>query len=599
MSDYFEVEARLQEALQHKRQHPQSSFRWLGRQFNVHKDRIHRRWKGTQKSRSARDPTNLRLDPYQDKALCWYLTRLWEIGVPLRYKNVAAAADEILAAACGPDESPPPAVGEHWPSRWFKNHPEFAVRREKSIELERQRAMNVDQIREFFNKYKAAVDEYKIETADSWNMDETGLRVGVGRGQWVVVPAGQEQGRFTNLIGSHGDTEHITVVESISAGGVVIAPLIIIKGLVIQARWFADMQDGDIAVGTSESGYSNDLLSFQWLQHWNRLSKRTQQGEYRLLIIDGYESHLSFQFVRYCEMEKICLLRLPPHSTHFLQPLDVVIFQQWKHWHAEAVDHAVRHGVGEFDRQTFLANIESIRSATFKEGNIRSAFRKCGFIPFRPALLLRQIAVNEAILEGETQRPQPERRQDEDISGLREIWSSPITHDKVRQQADAIQDMLRSSAEPPDTPTRIRNRTNVETFMQTVLAEDVVHRQLTNYVWDSRVAQIQQERRKKSSKSQIQKGGIVYASDVDRDISNLQELGAKWEADLHPDQKVYLLALRSTVLPQIVLLTKKRKEEADRTAINCQRRAGRATNRANRKRKLDEIEQDKREEAEE
>ena len=68
---------------------------------------------------------------------------------------------------------------------------------------------------------------------------------------------------------------------------------------------------------------------------------------------------------------------------------------------------------------------------------------------------------------------------------------------------------------------------------------------------------------------QIQKGGIVYASDVDRDISNLQELGAKWEADLYLDQKVYLLALRTTVLPQLLLLTKKRKEEADRIATNC------------------------------
>jgi len=80
--------------------------------------------------------------------------------VPLRYKNVAAAINEILAAAYRPDESSPlPTVGEHWPSRWFKNHPEFAVRREKSIKLERQRAMNVDQIREFFDKYKAAVNE--------------------------------------------------------------------------------------------------------------------------------------------------------------------------------------------------------------------------------------------------------------------------------------------------------------------------------------------------------------------------------------------------------------------------------------------------------
>jgi hypothetical protein len=30
--------------------------------------------------------------------------RLEETGVPLRYKNIAAAANEILAAATGPDE---------------------------------------------------------------------------------------------------------------------------------------------------------------------------------------------------------------------------------------------------------------------------------------------------------------------------------------------------------------------------------------------------------------------------------------------------------------------------------------------------------------
>jgi hypothetical protein len=188
MSDYFEIEARLQEALEYKRQHSQASFRWLGRQFNLHKDQLHRRWKGTQKSRSTRDPTNDRLDVHQDKAFCWYLTRLWEIGVPLRYKNIAVAVNEILAAARGPDE-PLPAVSKHWPNRWLKRHSEFAVRRQKSIELERQRAMNVEQIRKFFDKYKAVVDENKIESADTWNINKTGLRVGVNCNQWVIIPA--------------------------------------------------------------------------------------------------------------------------------------------------------------------------------------------------------------------------------------------------------------------------------------------------------------------------------------------------------------------------------------------------------------------------
>ena len=52
--------------------------------------------------------------------------------------------------------------------------------------------MNVEQIQAFFDKYQAAVDEYKIQQADIWNIDETGLRVGVGRGQWVVILARQE-----------------------------------------------------------------------------------------------------------------------------------------------------------------------------------------------------------------------------------------------------------------------------------------------------------------------------------------------------------------------------------------------------------------------
>jgi hypothetical protein len=151
--------------------------------------------------------------------------------VLLKYKNISAATNEILAATCGSDQ-PLPTVGEHWPNRWLKRHPEFAVRREKSIELERQCAMNVEQIRQFFDKYKVVMDEYKIESADTWNMDETGLRVGVGCKQWVIISVGQDQSRFTNLIESHRNTEYISVIEFISAGGVIIAPLIIIKGII-------------------------------------------------------------------------------------------------------------------------------------------------------------------------------------------------------------------------------------------------------------------------------------------------------------------------------------------------------------------------------
>ena len=64
-------------------------------------------------------------------------------------------------------------------------------------------------------------------------MDEIGLRVGVGQGQWVIVPTSQVGGRFKNIIGSLQDTKHITIIEAIFAGCAVVAPLIIIKGVII------------------------------------------------------------------------------------------------------------------------------------------------------------------------------------------------------------------------------------------------------------------------------------------------------------------------------------------------------------------------------
>jgi hypothetical protein len=155
------------------------------------------------------------------------------------------------------------------------------------------------------------------------------------------------------------------------------------------------------------------------------------------------------------------------------------------------------------------------------------------------------------------------------------IWSSPKTHNELYQQAQAVQGMLRSSIEPPDTPTRHNNRVNVQKFMESILTQDIVHNQLAKYVWELRVAQIQQKRRKKQPRSQIQKGGVVYVADVDRDISCLQELIATWETNLNRDQIVYLLCLRSLILPQLILRTKRRKERIDRVALNCQKRVTR------------------------
>ena len=82
---------------------------------------------------------------------------------------------------------------------------------------------------------------------------------------------------------------------------------------------------------------------------------------------------------------------LAPHSSHLLQPLDVVVFQPFKHYHAEAVEAATRMGCGDFDKVEFLDKIDSIRQQTFKVSTIQSAFRATGLIPFNPSIVISKL----------------------------------------------------------------------------------------------------------------------------------------------------------------------------------------------------------------
>jgi hypothetical protein len=102
------------------------------------------------------------------------------------------------------------------------------------------------------------------------------------------------------------------------------------------------------------------------------------------LVSDGFESHNDFEFIQYCWDERIIPFHLPPHTTHLLQPLDVVCFQPLKHYHSETIDQAVRSGDTQFIRAEFLAAFDRIRAQTFKPDTIRSAFRKTGLFSYNP-----------------------------------------------------------------------------------------------------------------------------------------------------------------------------------------------------------------------
>ena len=135
--------------------------------------------------------------------------------------------------------------------------------------------------------------------------------------------------------------EFLAACESIGGGGVEIPPMLILSGALTLEKWAQESDlDGEIPLSTSPTGYSNDELALKWLQHFEQHSRKTQIGVWRLLILDGYGSHLTYEFYGYAQKHRIELFALPTHSTHLTQPLDVSWFQPYKHYHSEAIDAA-------------------------------------------------------------------------------------------------------------------------------------------------------------------------------------------------------------------------------------------------------------------
>ena len=66
------------------------------------------------------------------------------------------------------------------------------------------------------------------------------------------------------------------------------------------SAWYSDDIPQDWVLAVSENGWTTNELGFEWIQHFNSYTKHRTTGAYRLLILDGHESHKSAQFEQYC-----------------------------------------------------------------------------------------------------------------------------------------------------------------------------------------------------------------------------------------------------------------------------------------------------------
>jgi hypothetical protein len=209
-------------------------------------------------------------------------------------------------------------------------------------------------------------------------MDESGARVGVLKWEEVVLPIEQKE----IYTASPENRKSITIIETVSADGrQPIPPAIICPGQRFIESWFHENLQGEELLMLSPTGYTNESLALDWLQHFIKYSSAGPEKPWKLLLLDGQRSHESPTFILNCLANNIEIMEYPSHMTHILQPLDVGIFQHWKHWHQKAIMTALRSFDVEYSISSFFRDLTAIRTKTFKPRTIKHAFRDSGMWP--------------------------------------------------------------------------------------------------------------------------------------------------------------------------------------------------------------------------
>jgi hypothetical protein len=182
-----------------------------------------------------------------------------------------------------------------------------------------------------------------------------------------------------------GNREWVTVVQAVNSMGYAIPPYIIAAGKNHLESWYDEAElPPRWRISVSQNGWITNELAMDWIHHFEEFTSPRRLGIYRLLILDGHESHHSDEFEQYCKEHNIITLCMPPHSSHLLQPLDVGCFGPLKKSYGRQIEHLMRQQCTHITKQDFIPAFRAAFQDSLIENNIKGGFRGAGLVPFDP-----------------------------------------------------------------------------------------------------------------------------------------------------------------------------------------------------------------------
>ena len=306
------------------------------------------------RSRKEKAVNQQYLTPQEEKALVAYVLQCAENGFPLPVKALRRLAWIIkrhrLSASPAPaseDALQPPS--KNWPQGLYSRHPELRARMLKAFDWTRADENIHDKVKQWFELIGKELDNPNLIPENVYNMDETGVLL--GRSTTLKMLVHRSDTRRTR--GTGLKRVLVTAIECISAGEA-LSPLIIWPASTHRSIWTAHPTPG-WHFACSKKGYTDKHISLYWIKNvFDPLTRAKARDKPRLLINDGFATHESAELLGFCFQNNIILCRLPSHTSHKRQLLDVGVFGPLKTAYREQVEQLYRGGAGTVGKQHFM-----------------------------------------------------------------------------------------------------------------------------------------------------------------------------------------------------------------------------------------------------
>ena len=178
--------------------------------------------------------------------------------------------------------------------------------------------------------------------------------------------------------------EQITVQTCASGSGEMLPPYVVYKRARVSPYHTIGGPLGTWYKAT-ENGWMNAEMFLDWFQSIFIPSLPSCRPV--LLLLDGHKSHVGYQIRILAQENEIHILKLPAHTTHLLQPLDVGVFNHLKRvWQATlgTFTRQEKRVIKKTDFPKLLADVWR----QSKPDWIVGGFKKAGVVPYNPEIVL-------------------------------------------------------------------------------------------------------------------------------------------------------------------------------------------------------------------